>query len=132
AEPIEPGVLKRESIFSLIHPEPARSARSRCEENIFIDDFLTRHPSLLEALKELHKIPDREISRIALSVIAEFLADLKSRDVGRRHDLAFISAALECGLNEFFVFPSKSAEQDRYLVALMREKRTFHGLLEVL
>ena len=74
-------VLQRETIFGLIHPEAARAARTRGEENVVIQNVLAGETLLLQKLEILHEISDGEVRWIALTVIAKLLPRLEARNV---------------------------------------------------
>jgi hypothetical protein len=40
AEAVEPGILQREAVLSLIHAKAARAARAGREENVIVEDLL--------------------------------------------------------------------------------------------
>ncbi len=85
----------------------------------------------LDRLQVLHQVADGEVRRIALTVVAVFLAELEGRDVRHRHDLATIAAAFEDCLDYAFVLPGKSAEEDGDFAALFRGKGTLDRALKV-
>src|SRR5439155_10221393 len=131
AEAVEPGVLEREPVLRLVHPEPARSAGSGSEEDIVVEDLLARNSFFLQALQILDEVADSEVGRIALPVIAVLLAELKRGDIGRRNHLAFVIVPLKNSLDQLFVFPGEPAEEDSELVPLVRHKRALIRPLEV-
>ena len=50
AEPIESRIFQREAILRLIHAKAARSARSRREKHVVIEDLLPRNPFFFKEL----------------------------------------------------------------------------------
>jgi len=56
----------------------------------------------------LHQIADREVRGIALPVVAVLLAQLKSRDVRNRQDLATITTTLKDSLDNPLVLPGEA------------------------
>src|SRR5262249_61822126 len=94
----------------LKHPKRPRPAGARREEDMVVNDRLARLALLLQPLQELHQIPNREVSGIALAVIAVLLAGLKSRHVRNRKGLALIPQAFERPVNQLFVLPGETAE----------------------
>jgi len=132
AKAVEAGVLERESIFGFVHAEAARAAGAGGEKDIAVDDVLARHSLLFQALKVLDQVSDGEIRGIALAVISELLAGLERGHVRSGDDLAFISAAFENGLDESFMLPRQTAEQDGDVVTLLGAEGPLHRFLEVL
>src|SRR5207302_5087625 len=55
AEAVEPSVLEGKTIFRLIHAEAAWATGAGCEEDVIVDDLLSRLPLLLKLLQ----IPDQ-------------------------------------------------------------------------
>src|ERR1700752_3116319 len=89
-EAIEPGVLQRKAVFSLVPAEAPRATRAGREEDIVVDDLLAAQPFPFELLQIPHQIADREIRRVALTVVAELLACLEIRNFRSRDVLAVI------------------------------------------
>ena len=116
-EAVEAGVLHGEPVLRLVHPEAARPARSRREEHVAIDDVLPRHALRLECVQKLDEVPDHEVGRIALPVVAVLLAKLERGDVWSGHHLHAIAGRLERGLQQGIVLPREPADQDGHLVA---------------
>jgi hypothetical protein len=77
AEAVETRVAQRQAILGFVHAEAAGSASARGEEHVAVDDFLLGQPLLFQALQILHQVADGEVSRVALAVVAVFLARLK-------------------------------------------------------
>ena len=131
AEAIEAGIFQREAILGLIHAETARAAGARGEEDVVIEDVLARDAFLFEELQILHQVADREISRIALPVVAEFLAELEGRHVGHRQLFAAITAALEDGANQVLMLPGEAAKQNGDPAALFGREGALDRLVEM-
>ena len=89
------------------------------------------HALFLEDLQILHQVADGEVGRIALAVVAEFLAGLERGDVRHRQLLAAVAAALKDGADQVFVLPGEAAEQDGHLVALFGGKCSLHWPVKV-
>ena len=79
AEAVEAGILQRETIFGLVHAEAAGTARAGGKEDVVVQNLLAWHAFFLQELQILHQIADGEVGRIALAVVAEFLAGLEGR-----------------------------------------------------
>ncbi len=92
---------------------------------------MARQALFLEDLQILHQIADGEIGRVALAVVAKFLASLEGGDVGHGQLLAAIAAALKDGADEVFVLPGEASEQDGHVFALLGGERPFHGSMEM-
>ena len=131
AESLIAGVLQRQPVLRLIHAEAARTARARRKENVVVDDVLARQAFFLEELEMLHQIPHREIRRVALPVVAVFLADLERRHIRHRQLLATVSAALKYGADQILVLPGEAAKKNRDFAALLCRKRALHRPVEV-
>src|SRR5262249_38109677 len=131
AKAVEAGVLDAKPIFSFVHPETARSARPSGEEDISVDNFLPGKPLSLERLQVLDQMPDHEVRRFALSVIAVFLTALAPGDVrgGQQGDV--VSCRFESRANQPFVLPGQPAEQDSDLIPLRRSKRPFNRTMKL-
>ena len=131
AEAVEARILQSQAIFRLVHAEAARTTGAGGEEDVVVDDLLLGHAAGFQALQVLHQVADREVRRIALPVVAVFLAQLEGRHVRHRQDLAAIAAAFEHGLDHLFVLPRQAAEKNGDLAALLRGEGTFDRTLEV-
>src|SRR5262249_50691489 len=83
AETMKPGVLDGKPVFGFIHAEPAGAARSSRKENVIVDNLLAGLSGCLESLEVLDEVAGHEISRVALSVVAELLPELEPCDVRR-------------------------------------------------
>src|SRR5579862_7568408 len=127
----KPRVLQRQAILRLIHTEAARPARPGSEEDVIVADLLLRHALRLEELQVLDEIADGEVRRVALPVVAVFLAQLEGIDVRHRQHVAVIAAALEDSLDHALVLPRQAAEQDRHLGAFFGAERALRRTLEV-
>ena len=117
AEAIEAGVLQREAILGFVHAEAARAARSRGKEDVVVENLLPRNAFFFQKLQILHQIADGEVGRIALAVVAKFLARLERRHIGHRQLFAAISAALEHGADQVLMLPRESAKQESWSAA---------------
>ena len=131
AEAVEACVLQGQAILGLIHAEAARATGASGEEDVVVDDLLLGHAAGFQALQILHQVAHRKIRRIALPVVAVFLAELERRHIRHRQDLAAVAAAFEDGLDDLFVLPGQAAEENRHLAALLRGEGTLDGTLEV-
>jgi hypothetical protein len=80
----------------------------------------------------LDEVTDREVSRIALAVVAILLTDLEGGYVGVRQHLETIAAATEHGFDEAFVFPGKASEKDGHTVTFFSGEGPLYGAVEVL
>src|SRR5207302_7987046 len=105
AEAVEASILQGKAVLGLIHAEAARAARTRREEHIVADNVLPRHSIGFEPLEVLDQIADGEVCRIALAVVAIFLAELECRHIRTRHDLALVATAVKHSLDQGFVLP---------------------------
>src|SRR5262249_44194507 len=132
AEAIKPRVLQSQPVLRFIHTEAAWTARARGKEHVLVDDFLARHPVRLQALQVLHQISHREIGWIALAVVSVFFPELERGHVRNRENSAGIATGLKNGLNDFFVLPRQSAEEDGDFAALLRGEGSFYGAAEVM
>ncbi len=94
AEAIEPGVAQGKTVFGFVHAEPARPAGAGSQEDVVPDQVFLPDAGLFQLLQVLHQVADREVRRIALAVVAVFLAELKGFDVGHRHHFALVAEAL--------------------------------------
>src|SRR6266496_1711366 len=131
AEAIEARILERQPILGLIHAEAAGTARAGGEEDVVVDDLLLRLAGGLQIFQILDEVAPGEVRRIALSVVAVLLAELKARNIGHGEDLALVSAAMEDRLNHLFVFPGEAAEENGDRAALLGQKRALDGAREV-
>ena len=131
AEAVEAGVPQRQPEFRLVHPEAARPARPRGEEDVTVEDLLPGEPLRLETLQVLHEVADGEVGRVALPVVAELLSRLEGRDVGGRDHLDVIAEPLERAVDEILVLPRQPSEEDRRLRPLRLREGTFDGTVEV-
>ena len=131
AEAIEARILQREAIFSFVHAEAAGTARTCSKEDVIVQNLLTRKAFFLQELQILHQIADREIRRIALAVVPEFLARLEGGDVGHRQLLAAVSTSLEHRADQVLVLPCKAAKQNGDLAALVGGKGPLDRAVEV-
>ena len=132
AEAVEAGVLQREAVLGFVHAEAAGAAGAGGEEDVIIRRCRRGDmPCFLQALQILHQVADREVSRVALAVVAELLSELEGVHIGRGHHVALVSRALEDGLNHLLVLPGKPAEQDRDFVALLGREGPFDRLTEM-
>src|ERR1017187_4005391 len=127
AEPVKTGVSQSQAIFRLVHAEAARTTRAGGKEDVVVDDLFFRHPPSLQALEVLHKVANSEVRRVALTVVAVFLAELERRHIRHRQDLAAISAAFKHRLNYALVFPGQATEKNSHLAALFRSEGLFGG-----
>src|SRR5581483_6068710 len=127
----KPRVLQSQAILRLIHAEAARPARPGSEEDVIVTDLLLRHALRLEELQVLDEVADGEVRRVALPVVAVFLAQLEGIDVRHRQHVAVIAAALEDSLDHALVLPRQAAEQDRHLGAFFGAERALRRTLEV-
>src|SRR6185503_18552293 len=112
--------------------EPAWAARSRREEDVIINDFLTIHPAGFELLQILDQVADGKVSRIALPVVPVLFAKLERRHIRTWHDFTLVAASLKNGADQGFMFPRQSAEQDRDMVALLGREGILLWTLELL
>ena len=131
AEAVESGVLQREAVLGLVHAEAARTAGAGREEDVVVENLLAREPFLLEELEILHQIAHGKVGRVALPVVAEFLAGLEGRNVGHRKLLAAISAALKDGAYQIFMLPGEPSEQNRRMRALLGREGALDGTVKV-
>src|SRR6266567_6875401 len=130
-EAVEPRVLQCKAILGLIHAKPARTARTRREEDIVVQNVFARSAFLFQKLEILHEISNREISWIALPVVAILLADLKRRHVRHRELLATISTALEYRANQILVLPGEATKQNRHATTFFCREGSLDGTVEV-
>jgi hypothetical protein len=131
AKVFEAGIAKRQAILGFVHPEAARPARARGNEHVFVDDFLVRHSLLLESLEELHEISDREIRRVALSVVAVLLAELERGDIRHGDDLTLVAESFPRALDQALVAPRESAEKHGGVRPVGARKGALDGSLEM-
>ena len=83
-EAVKAGVAQSQSILSLVHPKPARTASTGSEEDVAIDYLLLRHAVLFQVLQILDQIAHGEVRRITLAVVSVFFAELERFLVGHR------------------------------------------------
>ena len=74
----------------------------------------------------------REVRRIALAVIAVFLAELERSHICRRNDFALVAQAFQSSVHQFFVFPGESTKQQGGFVSLIGGKCSLNRLMEVM
>ena len=72
-----------------------------------------------------------EIGRIALTVVAELLPELESRNVRHGKQFDLVAGRLERGSNEPLVLPREAAEENRDRVALRGRERPFDRPMEM-
>ena len=84
-----------------------------------------------QELKVLHEVAYREIGWIALAVVSEFLARLKTGDIRHRQLLAAVTASLKHSADQILMLPGKAAEQNRDPVALLGSESAFYGAMEM-
>src|SRR5512132_804125 len=82
-------------------------------------------------LQVFDQMPDREIGRVALPVVAVLLPKLERGDVRGRQYLHFVPGRLERRPDQPLVLRRQAAEQDRDAVTLSCRKRAFDGSLEM-
>src|SRR5262245_55727863 len=76
-------------------------------------------------------MPNHEIGRVALTVVAKLFSKLETGDVRRWQQRDFIARRLEDRSNQPFMLPGQTAEQDRHLVAFGGRKRTLNWSREM-
>src|ERR1700751_43115 len=81
---VEARILQSRANLGLIHAKAARAAKTSREEDVVVQNLLARHAFFFEELQVLDEIANRKISRITLTVVAEILASLESRNVRHR------------------------------------------------
>src|SRR5262249_20635379 len=116
----------------LVHAKPAWTAGAGSKEHVVIQNLLPRHTFLLQKLQILDEIAHREIRRVALTVVPEFLARLKRRHVWNRQFFAPIPASLEHRANQVLVLPGKASKQNGDARPLLCRKSALHWPVEVL
>src|SRR5262249_34349376 len=79
-EAVKAGILESEAVFGFVHAEAARAARAGGEKDVVIDDVLLGHSLRFKTLQVTNQVPHRKIGRVALAVVAEFLAGLEIGD----------------------------------------------------
>ena len=131
AEAVEPRIFQREAVLGLVHPEAAGPARAGREEDVVVEDLLARDPRFFQRLKMLHEVSDREVGRVALAVVAVFLADLKGGHVGHGQPLALVVAALKDGANQLLVLPGEAAKENGDASALFGGEGALEGPAEM-
>ena len=102
------------------------------EEDVVVDEVFAPDARFFQLLQILNQVADREICRIALAVVAVFLAKLESSNIRRRHDFALVAQSFQGAVHELFVFPGESSEQEGGLVALIGGKCSLNRLVEVM
>ena len=132
AEAVETGVAQRQAILGFVHAEAARSAGAGGEEDVAVDDFLLGQSLLFQALQILHQVADGEVSRVALAVVAVFLAGLKRAHVGRGHGFGDVTEAFERAVHELLVLPGEAAEQQSGPAALFLGERVLDRPFELM
>ena len=132
AEAVETGVAQRQAILGFVHAEAAWSAGARREEHVAVDDFLLGQPLLFQALQILHQVADGEVSRVALAVVAIFLAGLKRAHVGRGHGFGDVTETFERAMHQLFVLPGEAAEQQGGPAALFLGERMLDRAFELM
>ena len=68
----------------------------------------------------MDEVADGKISRVALAVIAVFLAGLERFDVRRGNGFGAIAEAFEGAVDKLFMFPGQAAEERVVVWALLR------------
>jgi len=101
------------------------------EKNVVVQNLLARQALFLKQLQVLHQVTHREIGRIALAVIPEFLACLKGSDIRHRQLLAAVTASLEDSADQILVLPGEATEQNRDATALFGRERSFDRPMEM-
>src|SRR5262249_33645624 len=124
-------IAQRQPILRLVHPETARPTGASREEDVVVENLLTRLAFLLKSLQKLHQIADREVGGIALAVVAVFFASLKSRYVRDRKRATFISQSFKRPMDQLFMFPGETAEQKRGVCPLALREWVFDRSFEV-
>ena len=130
AEAVIAGVAQRQAVLGFVHAEAARATGAGGQEDIVVDNVLPLHARAFERLQVLHQVPDGEIRRIALAVVAILLAELERAHVGRGHHLALVSQAFDGAMHQLLVFPGEAAEQQRGARTLLGCEWTLDGLME--
>src|SRR5262249_9592870 len=131
AETVESGIAERQTILGFVHPEAAGSAGAGREEYVLVDDFLFRKPLFFQALQILDQIADGKIGRVALPVVAVLFAGLECLDIRRRNRFGTVAEAFQCAVNELFVLPGQTAEQQGRMGPLVPGERALDGTLEL-
>ena len=110
---------------------PARSARTRCEEYVTVDDLPLRQALLLERLQVLNEIAYRKVRRIALPVVAVFLTGLERLHIRGRNGLGTIAQAFQGAMDQLFVLPGQTSEKKRGVSALIFGEHALDRLFEL-
>src|SRR5262249_27238092 len=131
AETIEAGVLQRVAVFGFIHAKAAWTAGSRGKEDEVVENLLPRKPFFFKELQVLHQVSDGKVRRIALAIVAKFLAGLEGVDVRHRELFAAVAAPLKNSADEVFVLPRKTTEEDGDVLALLGRKGALDRPMEM-
>ena len=132
AETVEAGVAQGQAVLGLVHAETAGSAGAGREEHVAVDDFLLGEPLLFQVLQVLHQVTDGEVGRVALAVVAVFLAGLERLDVGSGHGFGPVAQTFQGAMHQLFVLPGQTAEQKRGVAPLFLGERFLLRLLEMM
>ena len=80
-------------------------------------------PCSSSVLQVLHQVADGKIGRVALAVVAVFLAGLERLDVGGGNGFGAVAETFESAMHQLFVLPGQAAEQQRGIGALFLRER---------
>ena len=121
-KPSKPAVAQRQPVLGFVHAEAAGAAGARGEEDVAVEDLLLGQPLLFQVLQELHQVPDREVGRVALAVVAVLLAESGRPSRSARARLAAVAQAFERAMDQLLVLPGQAAEEEGRLVPLVSVK----------
>ena len=119
AKPSKSSVLQRHPVLGFVHPEAARPARPRSEEDVVVQDLLPAKPACFQPAQILDQIAHREICGIALCRVPEFPTQVIGGKIRIGQDFAAVAAPVKNRLDKFLVLPGEPAEEDGDPLALL-------------
>jgi hypothetical protein len=103
----------------------------RHEEDVVVNDLLARLSLLLQLLQVADQVADGKVGRVALAVVAEFLACLEVSNFGGGNVHTLVAAAMEDSLDHLFVLPRETPEEDGHVIAFRPCKRALYWFFEL-
>ncbi len=119
AEALEARVAERLAVLGDVGAEAAGAAGAGRHEDVVLDDLLDRHLLVVaEPGEVLDQVADGEVGRVALTAVAELLAEGQRRVVGHVDRLDLVADAAERALQEQVVRHGQARDQQRRVRAL--------------
>ncbi len=120
-EAVEARVADRLAVLGHVHAEAAGTARAGRDERVALDDFVGGEAFFVsEPAELLHEVAHREVRRVALSSVAELLAEAQRVVVGAVERAHFVADALEGTFDEVVVRHRQATDEQRRLAPLAR------------